>query len=179
MSEDAETLIQHAHIARQETRMDDARRDLVEAVSLCRDAGRSPQLARALQALGQVERDLGNLDEALARYQEAESIERETGDELAVAHVVRHIADVHEEAGRSEEAERCYIDAVALYRADQRTRPLELANALRPYAILRAKQGDPDLASALFREARDLYEKAGVTSGVEECEARLAHLGRR
>ena len=170
-------LVQRADRARRENRLDDARRDLAEAVALFRQSGAPPELAQALKALGQIERDLGHGDAALLLYEEAAVIYRRTADPLALAHTVRHVGDIHRGAGRADLAAPCYREALALYRSNDRTDPLDLANALRPLAILEEADGKSEIAAELWREARDLYARANVAEGVAECAARLEGMG--
>jgi len=184
MPERSEELLKNAIQARREGRHQDAKRDLVEAVDLCRKAGARAELARALTALGQIERDLHHTDAALRRYEEAVAIYRAEGrsegraegNDLRLAHSVRHLGDIHRSAGHAALAEPCYDEALNLYRANQQTTPLELANAIRGLAILKADTGDSPRAVSLWTEARDLYAKADVNDGVAESDRRLALL---
>jgi tetratricopeptide (TPR) repeat protein len=86
---------------------------------------------------------------------------------------LRHLADIHQDAGAWSAAEPLYEHALRLYRADPSTGTLELANALRPYALLRERLGDGDAAVALWREARALYLAAGIAEAVAECDRHL------
>jgi tetratricopeptide (TPR) repeat protein len=173
MSNTALGLLEAAQLARKEHRLADAHRDLVEAVSLCRQAGEQRTLVRALKALGQIERDLGQGDAARPLYEEAVSICREEGDPLLLAHTIRHLGDIHQDAGRLTEAEPCYHEALALYRSRQ-ANPLDLANAIRPLALLKEATGKREEARPLWEEARELYVAVNVRAGVAECSARLA-----
>jgi len=174
----ARELVERANRARRENRLADARRDLTEAVAFLRQAGAPPELALALKALGQAERDLGHGEAALLLYEEAAVIYRRTADPLALAHTVRHVGDIHRGAGRPALAAPCYHEALTLYRGDAATDPLDLANALRPLAILEEAAGNAEAAAGLWREARDLYARANVAEGVAECSARLDRNGR-
>jgi tetratricopeptide (TPR) repeat protein len=180
MTDLSEKLLRQALQARRDHRFDDAKRDLIEAVALCRAAGIGAELARALADLGQIERDLGHGDAALRHYEEAVSIYRVEGDALKLAHTVRHVGDIHRQAGRAELAEPCYHEALSLYRCHDRghaeTPPLDLANAIRGLAILKFDAGDASAARALWEEARNLYAATGVEAGVKESDRRLALL---
>ncbi len=99
MSEVSDDLIRHASQARREHRLADAKRDLVEAVDLCRKAGTRIELAKALTGLGQIERDLHDNDAARGHYEEAVAIYREEGDALKLAHTIRHLGDIHRHEG--------------------------------------------------------------------------------
>ena len=169
-------LIQQATQARRDKRLADAHRGFVEAVALCRKAGTKRELIQALTGLGQIERDLGRLDRAQTLYEEAVALCRQHEDTLILAHTLRHLGDIHRSARQAELAEPCYREALALYRSNEQTPPVDLANALRPLAILREGQGEIDEARALWEQARNLYEAAGVEGGVAESSVRLKRL---
>ncbi|HYX52870.1 MAG TPA: tetratricopeptide repeat protein [Candidatus Limnocylindrales bacterium] len=171
-----EKLLQCAREARGDHRPDDARRDLVEAVRLCREAGERKLLAAALTALGQVERDLGRRAEALRLYQEAAELYRGMDQPLRLAHTIRHVGDIHGEMKQFEQAEPFYAEALAIYRAHPEAAKLDLANALRGYALQREGVGESQQAAAMWREAGELYAACGVEAGVKESERRVARL---
>jgi tetratricopeptide (TPR) repeat protein len=111
-------------------------------------------------------------------YEEAVSLCRGQSDALRLAHTVRHLGDLHQDAGRLGLAEPCYEEALALYRGSGHTPPpLDLANAIRPLAILRERAGNVVEAAGLWREARDLYLAVNVRAGVAECSNHLNQLG--
>jgi tetratricopeptide (TPR) repeat protein len=172
----ADQLIDEALQARREGRHEDAKANLAEAIDLCRKASSRSDLARALSALGQIERDLHHLDAALQHYEEACAIYREEGNHPKLAHTVRHLGDIHRSAGHATSAEPCYVEALRIYRNTPQTTPLELANAVRGFALLKGDAGDSPRAISLWTQARRLYEEAGVTEGVAECNRRLAAL---
>ena len=126
--------------------------------------------------MGQIERDLNNNDAALRLYEEAVAICREEGDALMLAHTVRHIGDIHQDARRDELAEPCYHEALSIYRSHAETLPLDLANTIRPLAILKETAGEFEEATRLWTEARDLYAAVNVSQGVAESSRRLARL---
>ena len=176
MSQAAEKLLAWALQARREGRFADAKRDLVGAVDVCRRDDNRMDLARALTALGQIERDLQNWDAARQRYEEAVDIYLAENNPLKLAHAVRHLGDIHRHAGHPEFAESCYVEALNLYRSDKRTAALELANAIRSMAILKHDSGETEQAKSLWTEARDLYAAVNVKEGVAESSRRLALL---
>jgi len=59
----------------------------------------------------------------------------------------------------------------------KRTAPLELANTIRPFAILKERAAEAGQAVLLWREARDLYLAVNVQEGVAECSEHLTKLG--
>ncbi len=149
---------------------DGAMRQLEEAASICRQG-----LSATLAAMGQIDRDAGRVEQALARYAQAAAAIR-GADRGRYAHHIRHIADIHLDANRPDLARPRFEEALAIYRAEPGTSPLDLANAIRGYAILTAAAGETEASRALWTEAKALYESAGVTAGSEECERRLAAL---
>jgi len=138
-------------------------------------AGRT---AQELKRLGQVERGLGHHDAALALYEQAVAICRAVDDPLLLAHTIRHVGDIHQDAGRLDLAGPCYEEALTIYRANPQTSPLDLANTVRPFALLKEQKGAVEEAARLWAEARDLYASVNVAAGVAECSARLVRLGR-
>lgn len=179
MSEASGKLLAQAFQARRKHRLDDARRDLVQAIEICRTGGGRADLAEALKGLGQIERDLGRNDAALRLYLEATGLCRAEGDALKLAHTVRHLGDIHQDMGHRELAELCYHEALAIYRGHPQTPPLELANAIRGLAILKFDTGQDLEAKSLWQEARDLYAAVNVETGVKESTRRLAMLDQK
>jgi tetratricopeptide (TPR) repeat protein len=178
MSDTVVELVRRADCARQENRLADAHQDWMETVAICRQTGARRELVRALRGLGQIERDIGRGDAARPLYEEAVTICHELGDPLALAHTVRHLGDIHMHAGRVDLAEACYHEALAQYPSREDNPPLDLANALRPLAILKHDAGDVQEARRLFEEARNLYAAAAVQEGVDGYSAWLARLSR-
>jgi len=179
MTDKSGKLIQQALQARRENRLADAKRDLVEAVGLCRRAGLQAELAKALTGLGQIERDLHCSSAALQHYEEAVALYRAEGNALKVAHTIRHVADIHRHEGRYELSERCYNEALRLYRDHEKTPQLDLANAFRGLALLKDDTGNIKEARSLWQKARDLYAAVNVEAGVAESSRRLALLERK
>src|SRR5450432_237421 len=108
MSDATDNLLTQAFQARRENRPLDAKRSLIEAVRLCREAGVKADLAKVLTSLGHIERDLHTEDVALQHYEEATAIYRAEGDALKLAHTVRHLGDIHCQDGRADLADPCY-----------------------------------------------------------------------
>jgi tetratricopeptide (TPR) repeat protein len=115
-------------------------------------------------------RETGDTEGALDAYQRtAEAYERE-GDTLGEAHAVRHVGDILRGLQRCREADRHYERALELYNTRDDRLDLDLANALRGYALSLEAQGKD--ATALWQRAHALYEAAGVEAGVAESRAR-------
>jgi len=113
---------------------------------------------------------------SVLKYKLAAAFARAGSDRLVLAHRVRHLGDAYRRQGRSELAESCYIEALSIYRQHQATKPLDLANALRGFALLKESLGAREESRRLWQEAHDLYVKVEVQAGVDESAARLAAL---
>jgi len=104
---------------------------------------------------------------------------RKVDDPLRLAHTVRHLGDAYYYAGRWPLAEPCYVEALSIYRRHENRKPLDLANAIRSFAVLKDEVGAAEAAKHLWQEAHDLYVALNATAGVAESAARLALLARR
>jgi tetratricopeptide (TPR) repeat protein len=169
-------LIRLGHEARSEKRLEDAKQLFAEAVELCRGAADQPMLASALTGLGQIERDLRNNAAALQHYEDAANIYRGLSDSLRFAHTVRHVGDILRAQGSLAQARPCYEEALSIYRAHAGTSDLDLANAIRGFALLEADAGETEHATSLWREAGKLYSATNVQAGVEESETQIKRL---
>ena len=115
----------------------------------------------------------------ILRYKLAVASLRKVDDPLRLAHAVRHLGDAYCYARRAALAKPCYVEALSIYRGHEHTRPLDLANAIRSFAVLKDDGGAEQEAQRLWQEAHDLYASVNVPAGVAESAARLALLARR
>jgi tetratricopeptide (TPR) repeat protein len=116
------------------------------------------------------------LADARTHYAEAAQIYRTENNPLAYAHTIRHIADMHLDESHHAEAKPLYEESLELYRNNFDTKLLDLANAVRPYALLNEKLGNFETARQLWQEARNLYASLRLEAGILECEAHLTTL---
>ena len=171
-----DTLLTQGYEARKEHRPDDAKRFFAEAIDLSRQEDDQDTLARALAGLGQIERDLGNRNRALEFCEESVAVCRTLNDPQLLAHTVRHLADILRGLGDSSLAETHYKEALQIYREHSETKPLDLANTLRGYALLKTERLATRDAQTLWQEAKDLYASLDVEAGVKESERQLSLL---
>ena len=115
----------------------------------------------------------GRAGDARNSYARAAALSRESGAPLLQAHALRHLSDLDREADHLEQALAHAEQAAALYAANGEQASLDMANALRLKALALDSLRRPDQATAVWREARDLYSAAEVAAGVAECERRL------
>lgn len=174
MSEATDRLVKQAAQAHRERRFADAQQDLQSAITLLREGGSDLALAQALRSLGEVERKLRNRPAALQHYQEAITLLRRSAPPLMLAHTVRHLGDVYRENGQPVPAEHCYVEALNLYRSHPEADSLDLANAIRSFAVLKSETQATQDAAPLWQEARALYAQRNITAGVEECSRHLS-----
>jgi len=121
---------------------------------------------------------LGNQEHVL-KYKVAVAGLRKANDPLRLALAVRHLGDAYRHAGQTSEAEACYVEALSIYRSRDDRNTLDLANAIRGYAVLKNETGSWQEAKLLWQEAHDLYLSVGVTAGVAGSAGRLALLAQR
>lgn len=140
------------------------------------ERGSAADRAKALTSLAYSERNLQHLEAARRHYAEAAEIYRSAGDPLRLAHTIRHVADILQDEAHPDLAEPLYHEALGLYRRNEGTPPLDLANAIRGLAVLKSGTGEAEEARQLWAEARDLYAAVGVEAGVKEASRRLAQL---
>ena len=176
MSNRTESLLEQGYRARSEHRAAEAKDCFLKAIDLCTGTEERALLARALTGLGQIERDLEDLPGALKHYQDAVQIYRTLDNPLALAHTIRHAGDILRNARQLDLAAACYVDALSIYRENSATLALDLANAIRGFALVKGEAGDGQEAKLLWKEAARLYAEVGVQPGVDESEAQLARL---
>jgi tetratricopeptide (TPR) repeat protein len=176
MGSTRETLLRQGYQARRNDRPADAKACCTEAVGLSGAADDRALLAQALTGLGQIERDLHETRSALRHYEDAVAIYRTLDDPLVLAHTVRHVGDILRNQGSLEQAAPHYKEALEIYRSHEETPPLDLANAIRGYALLKTGTGDKEEAAKLWQESGGLYAAVGVQAGVAESEAQVARL---
>ena len=78
--------------------------------------------------------------------------------------------------GRKVDSAPHYAEALELYRGNDETAPLDLANTLRGYALLQADHRAFAEAMQLWQQAGRLHAQLGGQAGVAECNAQIARL---
>jgi tetratricopeptide (TPR) repeat protein len=118
----------------------------------------------------------GRFPAAREHYANAARLYREQNDVLAYAHAIRHIADIYQQECNPVSAKPLYEEALEIYRSNLQTKLLDLANTVRPYALLIEEQGSSALAMKLWEEARNLYSSLRLYEGVSECDDHISRL---
>jgi tetratricopeptide (TPR) repeat protein len=171
-----ESLLEHARIARKEHRLEEAAELFRKALTECVPSESPAQCALLYEELAYVERNLQDLNTSAKLYRQASRVYRDLGNPLKAGHTMRHAADILREQKRTDEAAPLYTEALEIYRKHKDTLPLDLANAIRGFALLKEDVGDRTEALRLWREARDLYELTGIEAGVLESGRRIGLL---
>jgi tetratricopeptide (TPR) repeat protein len=127
---------------------------------------------------GYESRKQGNYQAALKHYAKAAELCRDERDVLAYAHNIRHIADIHQSENNLELARPLYEEALAIYRGNLGTKLLDLANTVRPFALLLETVGNSASAMTFWEEARSLYASLRIEEGVSECDRHILELKR-
>lgn len=164
------SLLSQAAHARSQGKAADAERLYKEAASEARPTD-AAERAEALMGTAQTRRDQGDRVGAAIYYAEAITLLRTLTETSRLAYALRHAADVRSELGEFAVAGSHIEEAVRLYRALDPPSPLDLANALRVFA-LNGERG----AHACWSEACRLYTELGISQANEECNEHLACL---
>lgn len=172
-------LIRLGYQARREGRLAEARELFSESVRTCRENDDWDALASSIVGLGQIERDLRDTEAAIQHYREAVEIYRRGPDRLRLAHTIRHLADIYRGHGALDLARPLYEEALSIYRNDPGTPPLDLANAIRGFALLQGNARESEAAKTLWQEARILYASMNVQAGVQESETQISLLTKK
>jgi tetratricopeptide (TPR) repeat protein len=176
MNQTPESLVNQGYQARREHRPTDATAAFTKALALSTKSNNIALQAESLKGLGQIEHDLGQTSKALEHYQQAAALVRTLNQPLDLAHTVRHVADILRETRQPIPALHHYEEALDIYRSHPDTSDLDLANALRGYALLKTDTGDKQTAIRIWKEAGALYKQAGVPAGVEGSERQIERL---
>jgi tetratricopeptide (TPR) repeat protein len=171
-----ESLLEQGRIAKRERRAEDASGLFREALAECHGNEDGRLVATLYEELAYVDRTLCDLESAERHYRQACEFYRGLGNLLKVAHTIRHAADILREQNRRDESALLYGEALEIYRKHPETEPLDLANAIRGFALLKEDQKDREQAASLWQEAGKLYELTGIDAGVVESRRRIGLL---
>ncbi|OJJ16125.1 hypothetical protein BKI52_35755 [marine bacterium AO1-C] len=175
MNTDVQNYLQQAKQFRQNNDYNASLNILNQAYNVCAKNDYA-SLGKIYAFFGQIERDQQALNKALLMYNKALGEFRKISDNVKVTHTVRHIADLHQALGQHHIAEENYQMVLTSYRKSEETAGLDLANALRGFALLQEGLGNNTAAKNAWTEARAIYLSADIQAGVEECDGHLVKL---
>jgi predicted ATPase len=143
-----------------------------EALAMFRAAGDRARVPVALNSLGAVAFDRGDMPAARAAFEEAIDSYRALGDEHRLADAISNLAFVAIDQGRLEEAAALFAESLALDRAFDNH--WGVAQNLSGQAALALARGAPDEAAALLADAVDALRALGDRPSLITALERLA-----
>jgi tetratricopeptide (TPR) repeat protein len=162
--------------ARRENRLPASRAIFIDCVRKASEEGDRSALAEAFTGLAEAENEIGNCEAARHHYANAALLYRDIGPPKSLACAVGHEAGLLVQMNHFVEAEPLYLEAEKYYRQAGEESALDLANTLRGLARVKESTGEVQAAASLWREAREIYARRGVTEGVAECDRKLLQL---
>lgn len=120
-----------------------------------------------------MQQDLKNFPKALSRYQLALDQYQISGDPNMIAHALRHIADLAFQSGNYTLAEKHFKKAINLYTESADTKPLDLANAYRGYALLLEKTKNHAEAIENWKAAKKIVVQSNDQCAIDEINQKL------
>ena len=169
------SLLDEAWNQRRAQNLKEAHRLTEQAQNLCKK-GEFNLLGRIFHIYMQLELDQHNLDKALAYGKKSSEFYKENNDLDKVAHSTRHIADLQRKLGKINDSLQSYTEAITIYKTNAEVNTLDLANALRGYALALAKNNKIDEAISAWEEAREIYEANNIQEGIDEASSELKSL---
>ena len=174
--EDMEEHLRSAKIFRNENRYHLAVMELEAALELCEEYKVNKEKRQTLSLLANIYFDLGSNRKSLESYKSALSLAQVDSEEEQIALITKQIADVECEIGDLKSSLNNYEKALNYYRKNVSKYSLSYANTVRGVALLKEKMVDYSDARKLWKEAKSIYEKLKIDTGIKECMARLKKL---
>jgi len=174
--DDMEEHVRSARIFRNAHRFNEAILELEAALELCEDFKVNKYKRITLSLLANIYFDLGRNKKSLESYENALALAENDSEEEQIANITRHIADVEREIGDLKSSMSHYKKALQYYRNNVSKYSLSYANAVRGLALLKEKTVDYSDARKLWSEAKSIYERLRVETGIKECVMRLKKL---
>ncbi|MGD8585588.1 MAG: tetratricopeptide repeat protein [Chloroflexota bacterium] len=157
-------------LARQQGDYVEAKADHEESLALFRQLGPkyNLQIARQLDALGEIEHYYGNYEQAITLHQESLALQQDLGDKEGVAASLAHLGVIARERGRYDEAEKLLQESLQLNRelGDR----LRISVDLNNLGFVATRQCHYERALSYHHEAvqqyRDLNNKLGISESL-------------
>ena len=174
--EDMEEHLRSARIFHNQNRLNEAIMELESALELCEEYKVNKEKRQTLSMLANIYFDLGRNKKSLESYRNALTLAEVDSEEEQIAHISRNIADVEYEIGDLKSSLSHYEKALKYYKKNVSKYSLNYANTVRGFALLKEKMVDYSDARRLWKEAKTMYEKLKVDTGIKECVKRLKKL---
>lgn len=157
----------------------EAAKAYLEAAAIYAELGAKLPQARAMLEAGHACRAAEETARAKDCYAEAAKIFREQEAVFEEGFVTEALADLSHECGETQEARALYEKALALYAGAGGDLDDQRAGCLLSLGTACREAGDRDEAEKRLGEARALYDKAGESEMVGECDRELRKVGKR
>ena len=174
--EDMEEHLRSAKIFQKQNRLNEAIRELETALERCEEYKVNKEKRQTLSLLANIYFDLGRNKKSLESYKTALSLAEVDSEEEQIAHLSRQIADVECEIGDLKSSRSHYERALKYYKKNVSKYSLSYANTVRGFAVLKEKMVDYSDARRLWSEAKTIYTKLKMETGIKECISRLKKL---
>jgi len=174
--ENMEEHLRSAKIFRDENRFNEAIMELESALELCEEYKVNKEKRQTLSLLANIYFYLGSNKKSLESYKNALDLAEVDSEEEQIAFISGHMADVECEIGDLKSSMNHYEKALKYYRKNVNKYSLNYANTIRGFAVLKEKMVDYSDAKKLWSEAKSIYEKLKVDTGIKECMTRLKKL---
>ena len=155
-NQEIEALLSKAWDLRRNGKYSQVLSSLKAASQICRDDDFYSQ-GRIFHIYMQIEADQDQPKKALELCKKSLLFYRKTKDPQRIAHSVRHVADLETRLKLYQNAEGHYLEALQIYRNHENSGLMDLANALRGYAILLSLINKKEEAILTWKEAKEIY----------------------
>lgn len=170
-------LIEHGWLLFKYRRFEDAISVIKLAVDLCRTFDNGSILTVvALKQLGDIEAECKRWKPAEVAYVEAVALARTHASSTDLARILNHLGTLYYMTTDFASAWDCHQEAVALYEADDTTSPLDLADAVRGFAMTATATRSKGIARSLWLLALSLYQNSEITEHINDCAFNLRML---
>lgn len=171
-------LIEHGWLLFKLNRLEAAIGMIQRAVDLCRSFNDASILTVvALKQLGDIEAECKHWQSAEVAYVEAVVLARTHASPTDLARILNHLGALYYVTTDFASAWECQQEAVALYEADDSVSLVDLANAVRGFAMTATATRSKRVARALWQLALTLYQDSDITELVNDCAFNLSILG--
>lgn len=156
---------------------DEARKHLNESADLSRKLGNRHTVARALNALGDIDQDQGEYDSAIRNHKISLTLFRETNDQRGVTNALTDLGKTAQSKGEYDEAHNYYEEALRLCR---QTNDFEgIVDSLEYLGNVSEQQGKLDDANHYYEESLGLIREMGNFSRVAGMLDNLGNVAQR
>ncbi len=161
-------------IALQRSQLDEAKRQMQEAIPLYRSAEDSQGEAHCILNLGEIALRRSQLDEAEQQMQKSLHLCQSAGDPMGEANCIVNLGKIALQRFQLDEAKRRMQEAIPLYQKVEST--LGEAHSIFYLGVIALQRSQLDEAEQRMQEAIPLYQSAGVLRAEANCTQGFGHI---